>query len=172
MLLVPPLPEAEVLKTTEGHKVSDTHEQRVIELFEVMNLPAVYRREVDALVLRQKNQIQHFEYFEDVIRQWAIQVTGWEALQPKIAALYKTSFTEQELNDMLRFYRSPAGLKFLQLQPVMATKMRQIGAEAAQEHREVLKNMLRERAEELRKSGVIKNNTASKADQPDSGNKN
>ncbi len=164
-----PLTAVEVPENTGKSTVSGTHEQKVIELFEIMNLPAVYRREVDALVLKQQIQIQYFEYFEDVIRRWAIDVTGWEALRLKIAALYKDSFSEQELNDMLHFYRSPTGKKFLQLQPQLATKMRQIGTEAAQAHRDELRTMLRERAEELRKSGVIKNK-ADRTDLPETRN--
>ncbi|WP_461537347.1 DUF2059 domain-containing protein [Spongorhabdus nitratireducens] len=143
----------------ENHNQA-SHEQKVQALFALINLPAVYRREVEKIVASQKDQIDHFEYFEDVIREWATQVTGWEVLQPKIAELYKSSFTEAELNDMLVFYGSETGQKFLQLQPLISTRIRQMGTEAAQQNRGRLKTMLQNRAEELKRMGLIKSKPA------------
>jgi uncharacterized protein len=40
-----------------------------------------------------------------------------EELKSEVARLYATSFNEQELKDILAFYKSPAGKKLLQEQP-------------------------------------------------------
>jgi hypothetical protein len=40
-------------------------------------------------------------------------------LTSEIAKLYATHFTEQELKDILAFYKSPAGKKLLQQQPIV-----------------------------------------------------
>ena len=43
-------------------------------------------------------------------------------LTDEVAKLYATSFTEQELKDIVVFYKSPAGQKLLQAQPAVIDK--------------------------------------------------
>ena len=43
----------------------------------------------------------------------------WDILEPKFIALYRQSFTEQEIAGMLSFYRTPAGQAVITKMPVV-----------------------------------------------------
>jgi hypothetical protein len=43
----------------------------------------------------------------------------WEMLEPKFIELYRQSFTEQEVEGMLEFYRTPAGQAVINKMPVV-----------------------------------------------------
>lgn len=54
-------------------------------------------------------------------------------LLERFAVEYASSFTEQELKDALAFFSSPSGLRFLELQPHLQERGRQIGMDLGQE---------------------------------------
>jgi hypothetical protein len=47
------------------------------------------------------------------------QEVRWDILEPKFIALYRQSFTEQEIAGMLSFYRTPAGQAVITKMPVV-----------------------------------------------------
>ena len=134
----------------------NNHESLIKQLFLVLELPRIYEQKVDTLVCEQKQRIEHFSYFEDVIRAWAVDTIGWKSLEPRLLEIYKKQFSENELRDILHFYRSTAGQKFLKAQPAINLETQQLAADAARENAHQLKIMLRKRADELEKKGIIK----------------
>ena len=121
-----------------------------------LELPLVYEKKVDALVNEQKQRIGHFSYFEDVVRSWAVETIGWKSLEPRLLEIYKKHFSVAELKSILQFYRSPAGQKFLKKQPLIASDARQLAVNAARENVHQLQTMLKNRADDLERRGIIK----------------
>ena len=70
--------------------------------------------------------------------------------------LYKSHFSEREVRDILWFYRSPAGQQLLKVTPSINSETRQIAADAARENAYQLQIMLRKKADDLEKKGIIK----------------
>jgi hypothetical protein len=51
---------------------------------------------------------------------------GWKAIEPEILDLYARNFTDDELDSILVFYRSPAGISIVAKLPAMTTQAAQI----------------------------------------------
>jgi uncharacterized protein len=51
---------------------------------------------------------------------------GWKALEPDILDLYVRNFTDEELDGILAFYKSPAGVSMITKMPTMTTQAMQI----------------------------------------------
>jgi hypothetical protein len=51
---------------------------------------------------------------------------GWKAIEPEILDLYARNFTDEELDGILAFYKSPAGLSMIAKMPAMSTQASQI----------------------------------------------
>lgn len=47
---------------------------------------------------------------------------GWKALEPDFITLYATTYTEEELDGIIGFYKSPVGQKMLEKTPALMTK--------------------------------------------------
>jgi hypothetical protein len=47
---------------------------------------------------------------------------GWKALEPDFITLYASTYTEQELDGIIAFYKSPVGQKMLDKTPELMTK--------------------------------------------------
>src|SRR5207253_2492531 len=60
---------------------------------------------------------------------------SWKAVEPEITQMYKQSFTESELKELIAFYQTPIGVKVIRLLPELSQK----GMEIAQ--RRLTENM-------------------------------
>ena len=61
------------------------------------------------------------------------QKMGWEAIKPEFVQAYAEVFTEPELKDLSVFYRSPAGQKYVEKQPLLTAKILEISQKRAME---------------------------------------
>jgi uncharacterized protein len=51
---------------------------------------------------------------------------GWKAIEPDILDLYAETFTDDELDGILAFYKSPAGISMVQKLPGLTTQAMQL----------------------------------------------
>lgn len=89
--------------------------------------------------------------YRDVFTQWATQYLTWQRIEPQMAALYAEAFTPAELQDLIRFYKSPTGRKAARVMPGLTRQAMQIGTGIAQQHLPELQQMIKDRAAELQK---------------------
>jgi hypothetical protein len=135
--------------------VSAGREVAARELVELTNLEhemmAGATAMMDAMVL----QSPQLEDYRDVILAWAQSVLSWEVFGPKFVRMYAEAFTEQELRDLIAFYRTPTGKKALTLLPELFSQGAQMGAIEARSRQSELQQMIQRRAAELRESGNV-----------------
>lgn len=54
------------------------------------------------------------------------QAVGWDKLKPDMVKLYTSHFTEQEMQDLIRFYESALGKKVLEKMPTLTAQSAQL----------------------------------------------
>lgn len=69
---------------------------------------------------------------------------GWEAMAPALIEVYRKVYTEQEVQDMLAFYRTPTGRSLVRKQPLVM----QHSMEAMQVRMKTLEPAIRKLIEE------------------------
>lgn len=121
-------------------------------LLRTMGLERTMMAGVAAMVDVQIRQNATLVPFRDVLLNWAERFLTWDAVAPQLIDLYAERFTEAELQDLIAFYQSPTGRKSLVELPALTQQGAALGAEIAKKHAPELERMIRERAEELRKS--------------------
>jgi uncharacterized protein len=57
---------------------------------------------------------------------------GWKAMQPIYVDLYAKAFTDEELDGILAFYKSPAGIAMIDKTPALTAQSQQIAIEKMQ----------------------------------------
>lgn len=143
------------LVVAQDMPVSAGREAAARELVEIMNLERQMMggatAMMDALVL----QSPQLNAYRDVILGWAKSVMSWEVFGPKYVAMYAAAFTEQELRDLIAFYRTPTGQKALTLLPELASQGAQFGAIEARARQSELQQLIQRRAAELQQSDNV-----------------
>ncbi len=65
---------------------------------------------------------QMMEEFEQTSMDDIQKVLSWESLKPEMIKIYADTFTEEELNGLSEFYKSPAGQAMIKKLPTVMSK--------------------------------------------------
>lgn len=80
--------------------------------------------------------------FKEAMENWYNTEIKYDEIKVKIVALYMKEFTEDEINGLLVFYKSPLGQKLQKTQPAILSQSAQIGREYAETKQSSLKEKL------------------------------
>jgi hypothetical protein len=127
---------------------ASTREAAARELFRVFGGMKTTEAGVEAMLASVRTNPQLARY-EEVFRAWYLQTMAKSGFEAKIIALYAETFTEQELEDLARFYRSPLGQKALSKVPELMKRGAEIGLEAAKANQPELERMLEAKRKEF-----------------------
>lgn len=84
------------------------------------------------------------EEVRKAVMDWLKKEVNFDVLAPKLAELYMKEFTEQELNDIVKFYETPLGQKLLAKLPVLMQQGAVIGQQAVQAKQADLQKIIME----------------------------
>lgn len=129
------------------------------EILLLKNASAVYQGAVVATIQNVKNSIVQSNLnlqkdIEEVSLKLARDLNGRESeIGEGMAAIYATNFSEQELKDLLAFYKSPLGKKTLEQEPksieASLNYMRNWGEDLALEVNDRFRDELKKRGKDL-----------------------
>ena len=96
---------------------------------------------VDQANPEQKKQITDFQqHVMDVVNK----KIGWKALEPDFITLYASTYTEEELDGIVAFYKSPVGQKMIEKTPVLTAKSTEITQQKMSELQPQLSQMVQD----------------------------
>jgi hypothetical protein len=129
------------------------------EILILKNASAVYQGAVVATIQNVKVALMQSNLnlqkdIEEISLKLARDLSGRESeIGDGMAQIYATNFTEQELKDLLTFYRSPLGKKSLEQEPksieASLNFMRNWGEDLAQEINERFRDEMKKRGKDL-----------------------
>jgi len=82
-------------------------------------------------------------------KMWKLIMTelSWEQMKEDYINIYADVFTEGELNDLINFYKSPAGVKYTEKMPELMKKTMEISQARTQKLLPELKKLIEESVE-------------------------
>ena len=106
---------------------------KVHELFEVIKLDELTTQTVNQVVSQMNatmmqrmaginisdSERKKIDDFYAQIKQIMTGALAWKSLEPEYAKLYADAYTEQQLDDLLAFYKSPTGQVVVEKTPVL-----------------------------------------------------
>ncbi len=122
-----------------------------MELFTAMKLQTNIQDTAAAMIDSEVGRNPGLNPFRETMLTWLKKYMTWDAMVPELTKLYTSTFTDDELKQMAKFYGSPAGKKSLEKLPELMQRTAMIGAGLAQPHSDELKAAMTARSEELKK---------------------
>lgn len=112
------------------------------ELLTVLQAKEQYNAGITELtaIMRQSNPMLN-DYI-DTLEKWVKQYISWDALEPKITAIYAEEFTDDEIQTLIKFFRTDVGKKFINKQNSLMQKITKIANETANANQEKLYEMI------------------------------
>jgi len=90
-----------------------SHDQAVMDLIKLTKVEQQMAASTEAVADAMTKGNPVLTPFRDVIVEWASKYLTWNAMLPEIAKLYKETFTESEVRELIAFYQTPVGQKVL-----------------------------------------------------------
>ncbi len=131
-----------VLLAGTGRADPATQQAALDELFQVMEMDKVLDATIEAQVEAMARRQPQMGIYSEVMKKFFRKYLSWEALKPDTSALYLKAFTEEELRDLVTFYKTPTGQKALKKMPELMTAGAKIGQQRVQEHADELREMI------------------------------
>jgi hypothetical protein len=133
---------------------ADSHRAAVLELMELTGVPERVPQVSAQVIALQLQNVPLLDQFRPVVEAWMRRYFSWEAVGSRYVDLYVSLFTEQEIQDMLAFYRTSTGRKAVQLMPVLMAKGGEIALEQFRAHQADLQAMIQSQLELLGPTGT------------------
>lgn len=124
--------------------VLSSHEKAARELYLVSGGPENAKAGADAMLATMSTSNPQLAEYADVLKAWVDKVLGGADLHNEVAAVFMKFYTEEEIQGLIAFYRTPLGRKVTRTLPEVMKASGEIGARRAEAHGEELKAMLME----------------------------
>jgi hypothetical protein len=103
----------QLLEVTEAHKLFDTSLQQADSMMQSGLQQQLGNMQINA------EQQRIFDDYRSQLLVMLRQAISWEILEPATMDIYRKNFTQQEINDLLVFYRSEAGQAIIHKMPLI-----------------------------------------------------
>ena len=123
-----------------------------LELLTVMKMDKTLADSMEQMIQLQVQQNPGIAPYKEVMRKFLMKYMSFESLKGEFARIYAEEFTEQEIRDMIAFYRTPTGAKAIAKMSILMAKGSQIGAQRVQQNMAELNEMLRVEQERQQKT--------------------
>jgi hypothetical protein len=100
----------------------------------------------DSLTPEQKKVVTDYQA---KAMQIVIDSMGWKSLEPQFVTLYAENFTEDEIDGMLAFYKSPTGQSVLNKMPKLTTAAMQLAQSRMVDVQPKLKALMEDMREQM-----------------------
>jgi len=137
-----------VLAAAEPSASGSSHEQAARELFDLVGGKDL-ARSASLAMLNQFKSNPELAPYEDVFKTWIDKVWAESDMGREFVRLYTESFTEDELRQVIAFYKTPVGQKTLQKMPELLQQGMAYGQRQAQAHLPELQEAIAARKAEL-----------------------
>ena len=140
----------------------NTKQQKIDELIKVMNLDSMVdsmygqvegmmKGMSDQMGVKPSEQTIFDKYYGDMTTVLKTEMS-WAKMQPMMVNVYDKHFSEQEIADMLAFYKTDTGQKILEKMPVVMQESMQMSQSLVQDAMPKIQQIAGELSEELKAS--------------------
>ncbi|EGI74515.1 hypothetical protein PH505_af00320 [Pseudoalteromonas distincta] len=140
----------------------NTKQQKIDELIKVMNLDSMVdsmygqvegmmKGMSDQMGVKPSEQAIFDKYYSDMTTVLKTEMS-WAKMQPMMVNVYDKHFSEQEIADMLAFYKTDTGQKILEKMPVVMQESMQMSQSLMKDAMPKIQTLAQQLSDELEQS--------------------
>lgn len=123
---------------------ASSHQKAAKELFMLVGGTTLAQSSAESMVNVMSQTNPGIRKHRQVISDWCTKVFTQDAFIDAMSALYAKHFSEQEIADLIKFYRTDLGKKAIRTLPIVMKEGMEVGAKFGQLHNQELVDMLTE----------------------------
>lgn len=114
-------------------------------LLQISDAERAYQRGVDASLDAQLKANPALRPYADVMRNFAVKYSSYAQLKPDLVQMYRETFSEREVQELITFYQSDFGRRMLAKLPALTARSSELAARRLQAHLPELMQTLQQR---------------------------
>ena len=126
-----------------------SHYEAAQELLVCMKLNETMIQTVESMLELEIQTNPQLERYRDVMRAFFVKHMTGEAIQEDFAKMYMETFTEPELRDLIKFYKTETGQKSVEVLPALTQKGARWGQQKVMDNMAELELMIEEEDKRL-----------------------
>jgi len=126
----------------QSYSQTDAHKKAAEEFLVVSGAELVYKASMEKMMELQTQSNPTMAQYSDIIKQWANKYISWASVKDEMVNLYSYEFSEKELKEISKFYKSPIGLKLASKIGEIMNKSSETIQKKALEHTPELQKMI------------------------------
>jgi uncharacterized protein len=135
-----------VLAVTSPVVLADqkTHRKAAEELLKAMGVDKQVETALAQMLDLQIKNNPGLAPFRGAMKEFFTKHMSWDSLKDDLITIYTDAFTEEELKEILAFYRTRVGRKMVEKTPDLLSKGMQLGVRRVQENQGELRRMIQD----------------------------
>jgi hypothetical protein len=138
-----------------GPTPTASHLKTAAELLDIVHVDRTTKQTLDVLLKMQLQQQPKLQPYEDVLRTFLQKYMSWDSLKDDYARFYAEALTEDELKQIMAFYKTPVGQKAINTIPSLMAKGAALGQKRVQENRAELQEMINAKQKQLQEHHAV-----------------
>jgi hypothetical protein len=138
-----------------GPTPTAAHLKTAAQLLDIVHVDRTTGQTINLLLKMQLQQQPKLQPYEDVLRNFLQKYMSWESLKADYARIYAEAFTEDELRQIIAFYKTPAGQKAINKIPTLMATGAALGQKRVQENRAELEEMINAKQKEMQEHHAV-----------------
>lgn len=139
---------AEVATAPAQNTVTTAKQATINELLNVINFDKVINESIDASMKGLEQMLPGLAKHQTELRNFYNKTINPQQLRNDVTTIYAEIFTEQELKDLITFYKTPTGQKALQKLPEIMQRSMQLAQQRLMENQAELYTLMEKVAKE------------------------
>jgi len=129
---------------------SDTAKPPAEALMDLMQMDNLLQSSIEQMLQIQIQQNPSIAPFENIMLDYLNKQMSYEQLKPDLIRIYTDAFSDEELNELIDFYKTPTGAKSIRLMPDLMQQGAQLGTAKVQENIAELEQSIQAEADRLK----------------------
>lgn len=104
----------------------------VERLFVVAEMEQLYNQSLETNMAAQIRAQPALVQFEDILRSFMQRHASWHLLKPDIARIYRETYTEADMQELIRFYETDFGQRLMASMPIVMARSTEVSMQRVQ----------------------------------------
>ena len=111
-----------------------SHRKAAEAFISALDMESLLNQSVNQMLDMQVKQNPAIAPFQQDMKAFFAKYMSWQSMKEEMVKIYMGEFTENELNELNKFYQTPVGKKSIQRMPALLAKGAELGQKRVQEH--------------------------------------
>ena len=128
---------AQSAPSTSATMTTPSHLKAAETMVSLSSSAEAYNKKVDQkldMMFKQLPDRADKKEVQERMRAFLSKYLSWDSMRLEVVALYVNKFTEVEIQEIIKFYQTPAGQKLALIGPQLSQAQMEIGQRRMQEH--------------------------------------